>query len=125
MNEAASEVANKVINEVVNGPAKGFIITDYKVLLSVFLLVLVIQFAMLYILYSANKRSHKKISALEGLLDVTAERALDMKERTNAVTYKDVVSRLKEGHKPTVISKEIGVDRKELEALERILKSVK
>lgn len=96
-----------------------------RVLLCLFLLVLFIQFILLYILYQSNKQSYTKIVDLESLLGVTADRVLSIQEKTDSVTYQDVVDRLRSGQTPVEVAKSVKVNLEELEALERILNSIK
>lgn len=97
---------------------------NQKVLLFLFLVVCLIQFLLVFLLYKENKESHSKINDLETLLEVTADRVLSIRERTDSVTYQEIVSRLQAGERPSDISKTVNVSLNELEALRRIIKTV-
>lgn len=90
-----------------------------------FFVIFSIQFALFFMLYKALMRSLVKITDVESLMSVTAERVMALKEKTPVVTYQEVIKRLKAGESPEQISKDLSVDILELEALERILKAVK
>lgn len=89
-----------------------------------FFVIFAIQFALFYMLYKALRRSMMKITDVESLMSVTAERVMSLKEKTPIVTYQEVIRRLKDGESAENISKDLNVDILELEALERILKAV-
>lgn len=114
--EPAVNFGIKFIDVVIGGGQNIFLL--------IFIIIFLIQFLLVFLLYKANKQSAIKITDLESLLGATADRVLSIRERTDAVTYQDVVTRLKSGQKVTQIVKEVNVNITELEALERILKTI-
>lgn len=90
-----------------------------------FFVIFAIQFALFYLLYHAIKKSILKITDVESLMTVTAAKVLSLKEKTSVDTYKEVITRLKEGQGLLKISEDLEVDIEELEALSRLMKSVK
>ncbi|MGH1467756.1 MAG: hypothetical protein ACRBBP_02615 [Bdellovibrionales bacterium] len=124
-----SNLTSELINEPVRESVTGFLQILFgeqqtTLFLILFLVIFLIQFGLVFLLYRSNRASAIKITDLESLLGITADRVLSIKERTDAVTYQDVMSRFKAGQKPYQIAEETNVSLKELEALERILKTI-
>lgn len=89
-----------------------------------FLVIFTIQFALFFMLYQAIRKSLIKITDVESLMSVTAERVMALKAKVPVVTYQEVVKRLKEGEGLFSISEELKIELEELEALQRVLKAV-
>jgi len=66
----------------------------------------------------------RKITDVESLMSVTAERVMALKEKTPVATYQEAIKRLKQNDPIDEVSKDLKVDLLELEALARILKAV-
>lgn len=115
-NVSVLETSQEVVGTLIGG--------NQKVLLFLFLVICLIQFVLVFLLYKENRESYTKIHDLETLLDVTADRVLSIKDRTDSVTYQEIVSRIQAGEKPSEISKTVSVSLKELEALKRLIKTV-
>lgn len=124
-----SNLSSELISEPVRRAAAGFFqmfVGENQIILFLilFLVIFLIQFGLVFLLYKSNRESAIKITDLESLLGITADRVLSIKERTDAVTYQDVVERFKTGQTSHQIAQEVNVSLKELEALERILKTI-
>ncbi len=125
MSNLASELINEPVRKTITSVFQIFIGEHQTTLfLILFLVIFLIQFSLVFLLYKSNRESAIKITDLESLLGITADRVLSIKERTDAVTYQDVMARFKTGQKSHQIAQETNVSLKELEAIERVLKTI-
>lgn len=89
--------------------------------LGLLVLNLAFLFAMVFLLYRSLQILSKKVNQVEETLGLTAQRVLDIKEKTNGVTYRKALARIKKGEDLVQVAQDLGLPQEEVAALAKVL----